>query len=281
MVNVIRSIPRMMKFSLDQKKKGRTIGFVPTMGALHEGHLSLVKKARKENDVVVVSVFVNPAQFGPKEDLKKYPRDIKRDKALLSKEKIDAIFYPSAKAMYSADHETYIYVEGLSQKLCGRSRPGHFRGVATVVLKLFNIVKPDKAYFGMKDFQQQVIIKKMVKDLNLDVNIISMPIIREKDGLAMSSRNKYLNANDRERSAILSRALMRAKDMVKRGEKRSVKVKSLIAGALKNEKNIRIDYISVCDPVTLSDIDVIKGKTAIALAVHVNKTRLIDNTMVS
>jgi pantoate--beta-alanine ligase len=279
MTKVIRSIPEMMKFSASMKKKGFTIGFVPTMGYLHEGHLSLVRRARKKCDRVVVSVFVNPAQFGPKEDLKVYPRDFGRDRKLLSKERVDAIFYPTAKAMYPDGYGTYIYVNGSSDVVCGASRPGHFRGVATVVAKLFNIVKPDIAYFGKKDFQQQVIIKKMVKDMDLGVRIVAMPTVREKDGLAMSSRNKYLTGDERVRAAVINRALHIAGSLVKAGEKDAGRIRSAVSKLIRS-KGLKIDYVAVCDPSTLEEKKTIKGRALIAVAAFMGRTRLIDNVEV-
>lgn len=249
------------------------------MGYLHDGHISLVKEAKKRNDIVVVSIFVNPAQFGPKEDLKKYPRDLKRDLKLLSKCNVDAVFYPSANEMYPDGYKTDIEVKGLSDKLCGASRPGHFRGVTTVVAKLFNIVMPDTAYFGEKDFQQLVIIRKMVKDLNMGVKIISMPTIREKDGLAMSSRNSYLSKEEREKALVIYRSLKLAKALVRSGVTDSSRIRSAMLKMMRTAGISRVDYISICDPETLEEKKKINGKTLIAAAVHIGKTRLIDNVV--
>jgi len=280
MVALIKSVAAMKTFSDALRKKGRTIGLVPTMGYLHEGHLSLVKEAKKRNDAVIVSIFVNPAQFGPKEDLKKYPRDLKKDMKLLSKLNISAVFFPSVSEIYPEGFSTYIEVEGLSDKLCGASRPGHFRGVATVVAKLLNIVKPDTAYFGEKDFQQLVILKRMVRDLNMDVKIIPMPIIREIDGLAMSSRNSYLNREERQKAPALNKALEFAKMLASEGVKDAKTIKSAIAKLINTEKGIRIDYVSICDLETLEEKNTVNGNTLIAIAAYIGKTRLIDNTVI-
>jgi pantoate--beta-alanine ligase len=277
MSKIITSIAKMKQFSLQAKKKDQTIGFVPTMGYLHDGHLALVKKAKEQCDIVVVSIFVNPTQFGPKEDLKKYPRDLARDKAILNKMKVDAIFYPAASSMYPIGYSTFIEVAGIQNGLCGALRPGHFRGVATIVMKLFNIVKPDVAYFGRKDYQQQTIIKKMANDLNMDIKIIDMPTIREMDGLAMSSRNKYLNSTDRKKAAILSRALRFAKELAGSGIKDTKTIKTAMVKLIKTKPGIKIDYINIVDPSTLKDIKTIRGKGVIALAAYLGKTRLIDN----
>lgn len=280
MAKMIRTVEAMKKLSGSLHKKGRTIGLIPTMGYLHEGHLSLVRRARKECDFVVASIFVNPAQFGPGEDFKRYPRDLRRDRQLLSKAGVDVIFYPGASQMYPQDYKTYVYVNELSDIMCGASRPGHFRGVATVVAKLFNIVKPDVAYFGEKDFQQQVIIKKMARDLNMGVKIVSMPIVRERDGLAMSSRNKYLGPEDRNKAAVISRALRFAKVLMRSGAKDPVKIKAAVSKLIKTVKGLKIDYIAICDPQTLKEKKVIKGRTLIAAAAYIGRTRLIDNIII-
>jgi len=281
MAKVVKSVESMMKLSDGFRKNGLSIGFIPTMGYLHEGHISLVKEAKKRNDIVVVSIFVNPTQFGPREDLKKYPQDMKRDLKLLSRYKVNAVFAPAAKDMYPDGYRTDVEVKGLSEKLCGASRPGHFRGVTTIVAKLFNIVRPDNAYFGEKDFQQQVIIRKMVRDLNLGVKIKSMPTVREKDGLAMSSRNTYLSKEDRVKALVINRSLKFAKILVNSGIRSSAKIKAAISKILKTAKGLKIDYISICDPETLDEKSVIKGKTLIAVAVYVGKTRLIDNLVLN
>lgn len=260
-----------------QKSNGKKIGFVPTMGALHEGHLSLIRRARKENDIVVVSVFVNPLQFGPNEDYTKYPRTRDNDIKKCSKEKVDIVFMPEESSFYEMPHFTYVEVIELSDKLCGKSRPGHFKGVCTVVLKLFNIVQPDNAYFGKKDFQQQVIIKKMVKDLSLPINIISMPIIRENDGLALSSRNKYLSNKERKDALFINKALKTAVDLIKKGEKNPVIIKNEIIKIIKKGNKNRIDYVEIVDDELLTEKNVIDKNTLIAIAVFTGSTRLIDN----
>ncbi len=259
------------------KRKRRSIGFVPTMGYLHEGHLSLIRRARKDADCVVVSIFVNPIQFGPKEDLKKYPRDLKRDLELCKKEKVDIVFIPQTSAMYRNGFSTYVNVENLTNGLCGSSRPGHFKGVTTVVTKLFNIVRPDVAYFGQKDAQQAIVIKKMVDDLGIPVKIRIMPIVREKDGLAMSSRNSYLSAKERRQALSLYRSLKLAKDLRKKGERNPKKIEDRMRKVIAAEKNPKIDYISIVGLKNLNNIDKISGETLVALAVKIGKTRLIDN----
>ncbi|MBU4343730.1 MAG: pantoate--beta-alanine ligase [Candidatus Omnitrophica bacterium] len=261
------------------KRQGKTIGFVPTMGCLHDGHLSLIRKARRDADCVVVSIFVNPAQFGPNEDLKKYPRDIKRDLGLLRASGVDIVFAPGIKSLYPDKFSTYVDVGDLTSGLCGASRPGHFRGVATIVVKLFNIIKPGIAYFGQKDAQQAILIKKMVHDLNMDVKIKIMPIIREKDGLAMSSRNKYLSSQERKKALSLNRSLESAKDLYKKGERDSYKIIKKMQGMIPQNNGTKIDYIDVVDIEDLKSVKRISGKTLVALAVKVGKTRLIDNTI--
>ncbi|RKY30492.1 MAG: pantoate--beta-alanine ligase [Candidatus Omnitrophota bacterium] len=280
-MRVIHSIKKMSAYSSDKKLKKKIIGFVPTMGALHEGHLSLIRKARQENDVVIVSIFVNPAQFGPTEDFKKYPRNFQHDVYLCRKENVDAVFYPKTKEIYPSGYSTYIEVEGLSNILCGRFRPGHFKGVATIVAKLFNIVKADNAYFGQKDAQQAVIIKKMVQDLNMPVKIKVMPIIREIDGLALSSRNAYLNPQERQAALVLFTALNRARRLIKNKVKDSRRIIKDLKGIIKKNRSAKIDYIAVVDPDDLAPLDKVKNKALIALAVHIGKTRLIDNIVVN
>jgi len=267
----------MQKYSLEQARKGRSIGFIPTMGYLHKGHLSLIRAAVRDCDVVVVSIFVNPIQFGPKEDLKKYPRDIERDSALLSKTGVDILFHPSAKAMYPEGFGTYIDFDIISDRLCGALRPGHFRGVATVVNKLFNIVKPDVAYFGLKDYQQQLIIKKMARELDMGIKIISLPTVREPDGLAMSSRNKYLGSEERTKAVLISRSLMLAKELKSSGVRSSNIIRSKMNKLLSSKPGISIDYISVVHPGTLNEKKNVSGRTLIAVAARIGGTRLIDN----
>jgi len=278
-MKIIRSIKDMADFSKKERIKGKAIGLVPTMGALHEGHLSLIRKAREENDVVVVSVFVNPIQFGPKEDYRRYPRELKRDAGLCNKAGVDIVFFPGVKGMY-LNYKTYIDVCGLSDCLCGKFRPGHFKGVATVVAKLFNIVKPDTAYFGQKDAQQVIIIKKMAEDLNIPVQVKVMPTVREEDGLAMSSRNKYLNKKERIDAVVLYRALIMAKNLIRSGLTDSVSVIKKMKQLINNKNSAKIQYISIVDPFDLLPVNRIKGKALIALAVWIGKTRLIDNIIV-
>jgi len=270
----------MTEYSLRLQKKGKTIGFVPTMGYLHEGHLSLMRRARRETDIVVISIFVNPTQFGPREDFKKYPRDFKRDSALARSCGVDIIFYPSGKAVYPPDHHTYVNVERLTEVLCGASRPGHFRGVTTIVAKLFNIVRPGIAYFGRKDGQQAVVIKQMVKDLNMDVRIKVMPIVREPDGLAMSSRNARLSEKERKDALVLYRSLLKAKALIRNGRRDTSSIKAAMKGMIGEKKSARIDYASIVDARTLEDIRRIHGKAMVALAVKVGAKRLIDNMVV-
>ncbi|MCX8015457.1 MAG: pantoate--beta-alanine ligase [candidate division WOR-3 bacterium] len=279
-MKVVRSPSAMQKIADAIHRKGKTIGFVPTMGYLHEGHLSLVRIARKKSDYVVVSIFVNPTQFGPKEDFARYPRNFARDKQLLIKEKVDYIFYPSIKSMYEKGYKTYVEVRDFSDVLCGRSRPGHFQGVATVVAKLFNIVKPDIAVFGQKDAQQAIIIRQMTKDLNFPIKIIVAPTIREKDGLAMSSRNSYLTPKQRIQAPILYQALQLAKKLVAGGEKSSQKIITAMQEMISQMPDANIDYIAVVNTKTLRPVKKIIGETLIALAVKFGKARLIDNIII-
>jgi len=259
------------------KAQGRSIGLVPTMGYLHEGHLSLVRECRKSADVAVASIFVNPLQFGPQEDFRRYPRDPERDAALLEKEGVDILFLPTDQEMYPERFGTSVEVAGLQDKLCGRSRPGHFRGVATVVLKLFNIVRPDYAFFGQKDAQQVVILRRMVEDLNMDVEIRAMPIIREPDGLAMSSRNTYLNDDERRAALILFRSLEEARRMFEKGQRAASQIRERLLRIIASEHLARIDYAEVVDPGSLEPVEKIDGEALVALAVYIGRTRLIDN----
>jgi pantoate--beta-alanine ligase len=259
-------------------KSTQTIGFVPTMGYLHPGHLSLVEQSKKENDVTVVSIFVNPAQFGPGEDFDRYPRDLERDENLLRELEVDVVFYPPVKEIYPEDFATYVEVEKLGKVLCGKSRLTHFRGVTTVVLKLLNIVSPTRAYFGRKDAQQAIIIKKMVKDLNLDVTIQTMPIVRDPDGLALSSRNAYLSAEERKAALSLSGALQKAKTEIDHGLRDAPAIKELIQKEISKYPLITIDYVEVVSLDTLENVDSITiNNTLVAGAIWVGKTRLIDN----
>ena len=279
-MRIIKSIKEMSNISKAIRQKAKTIGLVPTMGALHGGHLSLIRQARKDNDVVVVSIFVNPKQFGPKEDFKKYPRNLKQDAEFCKKEGVDLVFSPGASCLYQKNYKTYVNVEGLSDVLCGKFRLEHFKGVATVVNKLLNIVNPYIAYFGQKDEQQSIIIKKMVEDLNMPVKIKVMPTIREADGLAKSSRNAYLNQNDRKEAAVLFQALMTAKKLINQGNLESSSIIQKMRQRISKKKSAKIQYIEIVDQENLKPLDKIKGKVLIALAVCIGKTRLIDNIIV-
>jgi len=272
--NRIKEIRETIK---EWKKEGLTVGFVPTMGYLHEGHESLIKKAVEENDRVVVSIFVNPIQFGPKEDLESYPRDLETDTLLCLNAGADLIFNPDKEQMYFHDFCTTVNMEGLTENLCGKSRPVHFTGVCTVVSKLFNIVNPDKAYFGQKDAQQLAVIKRMVRDLNIDIEVVGCPIIREEDGLAKSSRNTYLSKDERIAATILNKSLKAAKENLERGEKNGDNVISIIKSNIENEKLAKIDYIQVVDALSMKDVKEIKSSILVAIAIYIGKTRLIDN----
>lgn len=277
---VVERIQDMKNIVKRLKKEGKSIGFVPTMGYLHEGHLSLVRFSKMQNDITIMSIFVNPIQFGPNEDYDRYPRDFERDKNLAEKEGVDYIFYPSVEEMYPEDFKTVVSVKKITEIMCGKSRPGHFDGVATVVLKLFNIVNPDRAYFGQKDAQQLAVIKQMVKDLNLDVEIVPCPIVREQDGLAMSSRNVYLSEEERKSATVLYRALNLAKEMIEKGEKEVSRIKKAMEEMILKEKYTRIDYIEFVNSDTFEVVSKVEGKVLIALAVFVGKARLIDNIVV-
>ena len=259
-------------------KNGKSVGLVPTMGYLHEGHQSLIRRARKENDLVVVSLFVNPTQFGPNEDLDRYPKDLEKDKMLCESEGADLLFAPEADEMYFDDYGTYVDVKGdLTKGLCGKSRPIHFRGVTSVVSKLFNIVNPDRAYFGQKDAQQVAVIKRMVRDLNFDLEIVVCPIVREADGLAKSSRNIYLTPQERKAALILNKSLKEATILISKGERDGFKIKAMIENRIRTEPLSEIDYVELVDADSIENMDVIKGKLLIALAVRFGKARLIDN----
>ncbi|MCX8058039.1 MAG: pantoate--beta-alanine ligase [Spirochaetes bacterium] len=279
-MKVIKDIKEMKEYINNLKKNYNSIGFVPTMGALHEGHLSLIRRARNENDIVIVSIFVNPLQFGPNEDYNKYPRTFDSDSYLCEKEKVDIIFAPDENKFYEKEHLTYVYVNELSNYLCGKSRPGHFQGVCTVVNKLFNIIKPTRAYFGKKDYQQLIIIKKMVEDLSMDIEIISCNIVRELDGLALSSRNKYLSDDERLEALNIYKSLKYAKDKILNGEKNSDIIKKDIENILKSGKKTKIDYIEIVDKYSLKPKVLIDKDTLIAIACFVGSTRLIDNILI-
>jgi len=259
-------------------KAPQTVGFVPTMGAFHEGHLSLIRKARQQCDQVVISIFVNPIQFGKGDDYQHYPRNLSEDISLSEKEGVDVVFAPSLEEMYPQDYSTFVQVGGpLSSTLEGASRYGHFKGVATVLVKLFNIIKPDFSYFGEKDYQQVLIVKKVVDELNLDTQIIILPTIREKDGLALSSRNSYLNKEERKVAAILYKALEKAKLWIEEGERNPFSIVSKMKDLIKKEPLARIDYIAVVNPETLGKVEDVKGEVLVLLAVKIGETRLIDN----
>lgn len=260
---------------------GKRLGFVPTMGALHEGHLSLVRAARAASDLVAASIFVNPTQFGPNEDLAKYPRSFDRDRELLGKERVDLLFAPSVEEMYPGGAVTWVTVEGLSDKLDGRSRPGHFRGVTTVVAKLFHIVEPDAAFFGQKDAAQVAIIRRMVRDLNLPVEIVVCPIVRESDGLAMSSRNAYLGPDHRKQALVLHRSLMRVRELVERGEVAAEKLSAAGREEFSREPAARLDYFEIVNPETLNPVEDVSGGALVAVAAYVGGTRLIDNLLLN
>jgi pantoate--beta-alanine ligase len=278
---ILHTINETREFVSDVKREGKSVGLVPTMGYFHEGHLSLMQQAREDNDIVVVSLFVNPTQFGPGEDFDRYPRDLQRDAQMAEEVGVDLIFNPSSEEMYPPGYQTYVEVEELSKGLCGAFRPGHFRGVATVVLKLFNIVQPDRAYFGEKDYQQLKVIQRMVRDLNVPVEIISMPIVREPDGLAMSSRNTYLSPVEREAALVLSKSLRYAQDLVDQGVTSVSDLREKVEEFIRREPLAQIDYVAVVDPETLEPLNVLEDKALVALAVRIGKTRLIDNTLIS
>lgn len=259
------------------REEGLSVGLVPTMGYLHEGHKSLIDKAVEQNDRVVVSVFVNPIQFGPNEDLATYPRDLDRDSALCENAGADLIFHPEKEDMYFDDFCTYVDMEGLTKGLCGKTRPTHFRGVCTVVSKLFNIVKPDRAYFGQKDAQQLAVIRRMVRDLNFDLEIVGCPIIREEDGLAKSSRNTYLSPEERKAAVILHKGLVKGEELVKNGEKNAAKVAEAIREVIESEPLAKIDYVEIVDFDNIQTVETIEGPVLAAVAVYIGKTRLIDN----
>ena len=278
-IQIITAIDHMQQQARRLLHTGKTIAFVPTMGYMHEGHLALVREGRKYGDTLIISIFVNPTQFGPAEDFQAYPRDLDRDVRLAASEGVDIIFAPEAEAMYDTAYQTYVGLEVLPRYLCGASRPGHFRGVATVVTKLFNIVKPHVAIFGEKDYQQLVIIRRMVRDLNSDIRIIGVPIVREPDGLAMSSRNAYLSEEERESALSLFKAVQQAEKNVAQGVRDASQLIHEASELIRSYPHTKIEYVALCDPETLKDVDRVDGPTLIALAVWVGKTRLIDNTI--
>jgi pantoate--beta-alanine ligase len=278
-MKICKSIAEIKKFTAEMSYENKKIGLVPTMGFLHEGHLELMRHAGKECDVVIVSIFVNPTQFCPGEDFKDYPRDLDKDSKLAEGVGVDVIFAPDENEMYPESYSTYVEVTGITEKLCGGSRPGHFRGVTTVVNKLFNIIKPHTAYFGQKDFQQVLVIKRMVQDLNIDIEIKTVPIVREKDNIAMSSRNLYLNDEERKTAAVLYKSMLKVKDLVEKGERDVKKLKDAAVDLISSEPLTKIDYVEILTIPDLQESDILKGKMLYALAVKVGKARLIDNTV--
>ena len=276
-MDMIRSVSEMQQKVMSARTAGQTISFVPTMGFLHQGHLSLLEEGRKRGDLLVLSIFVNPTQFGQGEDFDDYPRDLQQDSELAKKAGVDIIFAPEAADMYPSGYATYVDVEGITESLCGASRPGHFRGVCTVVSKLFNIIQPHVALFGNKDFQQLAVIKRMTLDMNLPVEILGMPIFREPDGLAMSSRNVYLTPDQRRQALLLSQSLLQAKQLVSSGKIDSAEIILELQKNIKKQPDARIDYIQICHQLTLQDQTHIDADSVLLLAVYFGKTRLIDN----
>lgn len=278
-MKIIKTIEELRPIIKGWKREGLTVGLVPTMGYLHDGHKSLIVKAVAENDMVVVSDFVNPTQFGANEDLSSYPRDIERDAALCEGAGADIIFHPEPEEMYFPDKCTFVDMDKLTKGLCGKTRPVHFSGVCTVVSKLFNIVTPDRAYFGQKDAQQLAVIKRMVRDLNFDITIVGCPIVREADGLALSSRNTYLNKEERQAALILNKSLTLGKEMIEAGEKNAAKVREAIIKNMETEPLAKVDYVEIVDPENLEPVDTIDAPVLVATAVYIGKTRLIDNVV--
>jgi pantoate--beta-alanine ligase len=276
-MKIIRTIGTMQHHAEKLRRRGKVIGFIPTLGALHKGHLSLMRKARQQCDIVVASIFVNPAQFGPHEDYRRYPRDLEGDQKKCKTAGVDILFVPSASRMYPPAHRTKVSLRRLGDILEGMSRPDHFTGVATVVLKLFNIIHPDRAYFGQKDYQQTVVIRRMVKDLHLNTRITVTPTVRESDGLAMSSRNMYLSKEQRRQATILWKALQEAKKLIQGGVKEASQVRSAMIRRIAQESHVKIDYVAVVDSVTLEEVKYIGRAALLALAVRIGHTRLIDN----
>jgi pantoate--beta-alanine ligase len=277
---VIETIEEMQAACRALRRSGKTLGLVPTMGALHEGHLSLIRASRAACDTTVASIFVNPTQFGPNEDLGKYPRTFESDCAALEREGTDLLFAPSAAEMYPAGASTWVEVEGVGDRLDGASRPGHFRGVATVVAKLFHIVAPTRAFFGQKDAAQLAVLRKMVRDLNFDLEIVGCPIVREPDGLAMSSRNRFLSAEERQRALVIGRALRAGSALVEAGESSAVKLVAAMRTVLASEDGVRVDYVAVVDSATLEEIEDVRAGGLLAIAAVVGTTRLIDNVLI-
>jgi len=279
-MQIIESLEEMGEVCRIARQEGRSVGLIPTMGAFHEGHLSLMRESRKRDQVVIVSLFVNPMQFGPGEDYGTYPRDMEGDSAKASAIGADYLFVPSAGALYPNGYSTYVLVQGLSDKLCGAFRPGHFRGVTTIVCKLFHITLPNRAYFGQKDAQQTILMGRMIADLNWDVELVILPTVREKDGLALSSRNAYLNPQQRGEATILFQSLCWAEEEIRRGERDARKIRAEMIEMISFMKTARIDYVATVDPASLEEVSQVEGKVLIALAVWFGEARLIDNLMV-
>lgn len=279
-MKIISDVKEMQKYCRNARSLGRVIAFVPTMGYLHNGHLSLVQEGRKRGDLLVLSIFVNPAQFGPNEDLAQYPRNVERDQSLARGAKVDCLFLPSSEEIYPKDYSTFVSVEGnLTSILEGASRSGHFRGVTTVVCKLFNIVQPDFAIFGQKDFQQLAVVKRMTSDLNLPVEIIGMPIVRESDGLAMSSRNVYLSEDEREQALILFDILRQSRQLVQNGQRNAQVIMKMAMDQLNSNPKVKVDYVKICHSGSLEEAELVDHESVMLLAIRVGKTRLIDNSM--
>jgi pantoate--beta-alanine ligase len=276
-MKIIESAKKMQALSESLRNQGKIVTFVPTMGYFHEGHLDLMREGRKRGDCLVISIYVNPTQFGPHEDFEQYPRDLERDRTMAEGVGVDVIFYPPTAEMYPPYYQTYVTVENVTNNLCGLSRPGHFRGVATICAKLFNLVKPHIAVFGKKDFQQLVTIRRMVQDLNMDLEVIGMPTTREQDGLAMSSRNIYLTPDERVSALSLSRSLKLAKGLYEQGERDAVKMIGEVRKHIESHSHTTIDYVQICDTTTMKDVVLLDGESVLAMAVRVGKTRLIDN----
>ena len=279
-MNIIRNIQEMKECSLELRFRRETIGFVPTMGYLHRGHLELVRRALAENDATVVSIFVNPAQFGPSEDFDTYPRDEDRDLQLLKELGVDCVFIPSERVIYPEGYSTYVHVERLTDYLCGAKRPGHFKGVATVVTKLFNIISPDRAYFGQKDAQQFRVLRRMVLDLNMNVEMVEIPTVREEDGLAMSSRNRYMSNSERREALLIREALDKGLEMIREGTHSVSGIRDELGRILRKGKHVFVDYIEIVDEKNLSPVERLDNDVILAIAVFVGKTRLIDNEII-
>ncbi len=276
-MDILSDIQSMQARALEARRRGTRIAFVPTMGYLHEGHLSLLREGRRRGDLLVLSVFVNPTQFGPNEDLATYPRDLERDLTVARQAGVDLVWTPTPEQIYPTGYATYVDVEGLTDTLCGASRPGHFRGVTTVVCKLFNVVQPDVALFGEKDFQQLAVIRRMASDLNIPVEIVGMPIVREADGLALSSRNVYLSPSEREQALVLSRGIEKARKMAAEGVGESSRILDALRAMIEAQPSARIDYLKICHQDTLAEQERVDGDSVLLMAVYVGNTRLIDN----